>query len=51
MQGYLVVRLSYSMVMSRWDEIAAGILELVRRNEHRWGRTSARGPLAYTYAG
>lgn len=51
MQGYLVLRLSYSMVMNRWDEIAAGTLHLVRQNEHRWGRSRNAGPVEFTFAG
>ncbi|MEL4319657.1 DUF559 domain-containing protein [Leifsonia sp. YIM 134122] len=51
MQGYLVLRISYQMVMNRWDEVAAGILHLVRRNEHRWGRATSAGPFAFTFAG
>ena len=52
MQGYLVVRLSYRMMMSALGRDRAGaILELVRRDEHRWGSTSPRGPIAYHDAG
>lgn len=51
MRGYLVLRLSYKMIMTRWDEIAGAILELVRRDEHRWGSVGPRGPIAYSYAG
>lgn len=32
--GYLVVRITYRMVIEQWDDVAAGILELVRRGEH-----------------
>ncbi|WP_172979752.1 endonuclease domain-containing protein [Agromyces agglutinans] len=43
MGGYLVLRLSYEMVVSEWDSVQEGILELVRRGEHRWGvRATAR---------
>lgn len=51
MQGYLVLRLSYRMVIEHWDEIAAGILHLVRRNEHRWGRSRVAGPTPFRFAG
>jgi very-short-patch-repair endonuclease len=40
MQGYLVLRLSYRMVLSDWDVVSRGVLELVRRGEHRWGSRS-----------
>ncbi|GAA1809346.1 endonuclease domain-containing protein [Agromyces neolithicus] len=37
MRGFLVLRLSYRMIMDEWDASAAGILALVARGEHRWG--------------
>jgi hypothetical protein len=40
MRGYLVLRLSYRQVMTEWDVVSAGILELIARGEHRWGRRS-----------
>jgi very-short-patch-repair endonuclease len=40
MRGYLVLRLSYRQVMTDWDVVSAGILELVARGEHRWGSRS-----------
>lgn len=41
--GYLVVRASYRQVLFGWDEIAGQILELVRREEHRWRATLPQG--------
>ena len=43
-RGYRVLRLSYRMVMDRWDDIAAALIELIRRGEHRWGRGVNAGP-------
>ena len=40
-QGYLVVRLTYSMVMREWEHVERGILALIDRGEHRW---RGRGP-------
>ncbi len=40
MRGYLVLRLSYRQVMTEWSVVSEGILELVTRGEHRWGRRS-----------
>lgn len=37
MRGYLVVRLTYRMVIHDWDRVRADLLELVARGEHRWG--------------
>jgi very-short-patch-repair endonuclease len=37
MRGYLVLRLSYSLVMSEWDTVSDGVLALIERGEHRWG--------------
>ncbi|MEJ3403443.1 DUF559 domain-containing protein [Rathayibacter sp. YIM 133350] len=48
MQGYLVVRLSYRMITYRWNEVAASILELIRRDEHLWRGSGRR---SWTYAG
>lgn len=46
--GYLVVRISYRMVMGQWDEVAAGLLELIRRGEHlrRVNGVVSAGPAA-----
>ena len=44
-QGYLVVRLTYSMVMREWEHVERGILALLDRDEHRW---RGRGPFAPT---
>jgi len=46
MRGYLVLRLSYRMVLSEWDAVSSGILELVRRGEHRWGQRTVEHPPA-----
>lgn len=35
-RGYLVVRVSYLMVMNHRARVAAGLLSLVRRGAHRW---------------
>ncbi len=35
-QGYLVLRITYRMIMQDWQRVADGILALVRRDEHRW---------------
>ncbi|MGR0320912.1 endonuclease domain-containing protein [Agromyces sp. ZXT2-3] len=42
MRGYLVFRLSYSMVMHEWDAVSEGLLALIARGEHRWGARAAR---------
>jgi very-short-patch-repair endonuclease len=42
MRGYLVVRLSYKMITGEWDQVRAGIVALVERDEHRWGRRVRR---------
>ncbi|MEI5584342.1 MULTISPECIES: endonuclease domain-containing protein [unclassified Agromyces] len=39
-RGYLVLRLSFSMVMQDWAEVRRGILALIERGEHRWGGRS-----------
>jgi very-short-patch-repair endonuclease len=41
MRGYLVIRLSYRMVMDHWDATSRGILVLIARGEHRWGYRAA----------
>lgn len=43
-RGYLVVRLSYRMVVEEWDETHRRVLELVDRGLHRWGRASRELP-------
>jgi very-short-patch-repair endonuclease len=40
MRGYLVFRVSYSMVMREWDDVREGVLALIERGEHRWGARS-----------
>ncbi|WP_401000909.1 endonuclease domain-containing protein [Agromyces sp. GXQ0307] len=42
MRGYLVLRLSYSMVMHEWDTVREGVLALIARGEHRWGARAGR---------
>lgn len=37
MRGYLVVRLTYDMVMHDWDRVRADLLAIIERGEHRWG--------------
>ncbi|TYL53174.1 endonuclease domain-containing protein [Agromyces mariniharenae] len=37
MRGYQVLRLSYSMVMTEWDAVQRGVLDLLDRGEHLWG--------------
>lgn len=34
--GYLVLRASYSQVMTEWSSIEQQVLQLVRRGDHRW---------------
>lgn len=41
-RGYLVVRVTYLQVMTRWANVERAILELTRRGEHRWQRTHIR---------
>lgn len=46
MQGYLVLRLSYHMVMNEWPVVSEGVYALVDRGAHRWGtRTEETKPL------
>ncbi|GAA1779187.1 type IV toxin-antitoxin system AbiEi family antitoxin domain-containing protein [Agromyces lapidis] len=40
LRGYLVVRLSYRMVIEDWDETHRRVLDLVSRGLHRWGRAA-----------
>ncbi|WP_022889345.1 endonuclease domain-containing protein [Agromyces italicus] len=40
MRGYLVLRLSYTMVVDEWEVTSRGILELIARGAHRWGARS-----------
>jgi very-short-patch-repair endonuclease len=39
LRGYLVVRLSYRMVIEDWDRTHRSIRELVARGHHRWRRS------------
>ena len=41
-QGYLVLRITYRMIMQDWQRVADGILALVRRDEHRWRASRVR---------
>ena len=42
MRGYLVVRLTYRMVMRDWERVERGMLALIDRGEHRWGARAVR---------
>ena len=46
MRGYVVIRLSYRMVLNEWDAVCSGILQLVKRGEHRWGCRASEHPAA-----
>lgn len=37
LRGYLVVRLTYDMVVHEWDDVRRDLLTLIDRGEHRWG--------------
>ncbi len=37
MRGYLLVRLTYGMVVHDWDRTRADLLAIIARGEHRWG--------------
>lgn len=37
MRGYLVVRLTYDMVVHDWERTRGDLLVLIERGEHRWG--------------
>jgi very-short-patch-repair endonuclease len=37
MRGYLVVRLTYGMVVDDWDRVRDDLLALIARGEHHWG--------------
>ena len=39
LRGYLVVRLSYRMVVLDWDSTHRSVRELVARGLHRWNRS------------
>ncbi|HEU0181455.1 MAG TPA: DUF559 domain-containing protein [Agromyces mariniharenae] len=39
LRGYLVVRLSYRMVIEDWDRTHRAVRELVARGHHRWNRS------------
>jgi len=42
LRGYLVIRLSWRMVVQEWDAVERGLLELVARGAHRWGSARPR---------
>ncbi|GHD41596.1 DUF559 domain-containing protein [Mycetocola manganoxydans] len=44
--GYIVMRLTYAMVMFRWDEVQAVIDGYVSRREHLWTALHVRAGLA-----
>ena len=44
LRGYLVIRLSYRMVVHDWDATHRAVLEVVARGQHRWGRVSRELP-------
>ena len=44
-RGYLVVRVTYLQVMTRWASVERAILEITRRGEHRWQRTHIQAGL------
>ncbi len=37
MRGYLVVRLTYDMVVHDWERTQRDLLVLIERGDHRWG--------------
>jgi very-short-patch-repair endonuclease len=42
MRGYQVLRLSYDMVMTEWDAVQRGLLDLIDRGQHLWGFRAGR---------
>lgn len=44
--GYIVIRVTYAMVMYRWDEVEAAINTYVSRREHLWSTRHIRAGLA-----
>lgn len=44
MRGYLVLRLSYRMVVDDWEVTSRGLLALIARGEHRWGSRASASP-------
>jgi very-short-patch-repair endonuclease len=44
--GYIVIRVTYAMVMYRWDAVEAAINAYVSRREHLWARRHVRAGLA-----
>ncbi len=44
LRGYLVIRLSYRMVVHDWDATHRAVLEVVARGLHRWGRVARELP-------
>ncbi|MBT2516639.1 DUF559 domain-containing protein [Streptomyces sp. ISL-90] len=41
LRGYVVVRISYRMIIDDWEQVEAGILTLLARGEHRWGHRAS----------
>lgn len=44
--GYIVIRVTYAMVMYRWDEVESAINTYISRREHRWSTRHVRAGLA-----
>ena len=44
LRGYLVIRLSYRMVVHDWDATHRAVLEVVDRGLHRWGSATRELP-------
>jgi very-short-patch-repair endonuclease len=44
--GYIVIRVTYAMVMYRWDEVESVITSYISRREHRWSARHVRAGLA-----
>lgn len=42
MRGYLVVRVSYSMITTQWPLVELAVMTLVARGEHRWSARHRR---------
>jgi very-short-patch-repair endonuclease len=44
MRGYLVMRLTYRMVMHDWERVRADLLAVIARGEHKWGSRAQAWP-------
>ena len=44
LRGYVVIRLSYRMVVHDWDATHRAVVEVVARGLHRWGRVTRELP-------